>query len=112
MLSMTILKLADFIGVSIVLVFAFMILKNAFGIQEKIKGTNIWYFLYYLTIAQFSFAVARSVGHILKHLLITVNLKSIWIFLRPYSGGTNTITFIIVFSVALLMTRSLKSFAE
>ena len=112
MLPMTIAKLSDFIGVSIVLVFAFLILKTATSLQEKIRGTNIWYFLYYLTIALFAFAVARSVGHVLKHVLVTINMRSFWVFLRPYSGGTNTITFVIVFSVALLMIRSLKSFSE
>ncbi|MEN8154731.1 MAG: hypothetical protein ABFR75_11995 [Acidobacteriota bacterium] len=111
-LPMALANLSDFIGVLIVLALAFLILKTAISLKLKIKGTNIWYFLFFFTIAQFTFAIARSMGHILQHSLLTFNLKSIWKVLKPFSIEINTITFVVVFTISLLMIKSLKSFLE
>ncbi len=111
-LSMSAIKIADIIGPTLVIIVSFMILNAANTIRKRAVGTNVWYFLYWFAIAEFAFAVARSIGHIVQHILGSVNATTTWKFIAPYSGATNTITFVIVFVVTLLMVRSIRGFAE
>ncbi len=112
MLPMSLVKIVEIIGPAVVLVFSVMIISAATTIKRRAEGTNVWYFLYWFSIAEIVFAIARSIGHILRHILLTFGLKSVWDFLAPYSGGTNTITFVIVFVVTLLMAKSIREFSK
>lgn len=58
-------------------------------------------YLMWFTYALLIFAVSRSFGHILKHILHFLNMNWLWKELSPISGAINSISFIIIAAVTL-----------
>jgi len=58
-------------------------------------------YLVWFTYALLIFAVSRSLGHILKHILYFLNMNWLWQKLSPISGAINSISFIIISAVTL-----------
>jgi len=58
-------------------------------------------YLAWLTGSFFAFSLFRSLGHLVRHVLLAAGLDPLWQRLSPVSGGLNTITFIVVFAVTL-----------
>ncbi len=54
-----------------------------------------------LTTALALFAVSRSVGHLVKQLLVLNGLTAIWRYLSPFSGAINTAVFVVVFAFGI-----------
>jgi signal transduction histidine kinase len=91
----------DFVGSALVILLSvgslMMVRKLRAGDPENAQ----WLFFYWLTLALLAFALSRSVGHILKHILIFSGQPAIWESIRPVSGGLNSITFVAIASVSL-----------
>jgi signal transduction histidine kinase len=51
------------------------------------------------------FAISRSVGHILLHVLTALDYQHTWKHLDPLSGSLNTFTFILIGGVSLFFSR-------
>jgi len=58
-------------------------------------------YLVWFTYALLIFAVSRSFGHILKHILYFLDMNWLWQKLSPISGAINSISFIIISAVTL-----------
>ncbi len=110
MLPFLFVKIADIIGPLLVIMLSFMIVYEASKIKSKVKGINVWYFIYWFAVAEVIFAIARSVGHILKHLFVSQGVN--WKIAGAFSGSLNTITFVIVFVVSLITAESIKQFGK
>ncbi len=105
MLPLFPIYIVDIIGSAAMIVISFLCVTL---VREKKKEdpTNvIWTYLLWFSLALFAFAVSRSVGHILKHIMIISGKKSIWFKLCPYSGAMNTIMFVLVASITLFFQR-------
>ena len=64
-------------------------------------------YLMWLITALFAFCIFRSVGHLVKHLLVFSGHPDIWTWIAPLSGGFNTIAFIVIFAVTLFFRNVL-----
>ncbi|MEA2113871.1 MAG: sensor histidine kinase, partial [Thermodesulfobacteriota bacterium] len=64
-------------------------------------------YLMWLITALFAFCIFRSVGHLVKHLLVFSGHSDIWTWIAPLSGGFNTIAFIVIFAVTLFFRNVL-----
>jgi PAS domain S-box-containing protein len=54
----------------------------------------IWGYFFWFSVTLLIFAVSRSSAHIIKYILVGLDIKHIWSFMLPYSGGLNTMTFV------------------
>jgi len=97
--------LVDLLGSIMMIVLSFLCLRFLFKLKKTDPNNLIWTFLLWLCLALACFAVSRSAGHILKNILVLSGHRSIWQVIRPFSGGINTITFIVAGSVTLFFER-------
>ncbi|HDM78442.1 MAG TPA: PAS domain S-box protein [Deltaproteobacteria bacterium] len=97
--------LVDLIGSASMIVISFLCVMLVRTKKREDPTNAIWTYLLWLSLALFAFAISRSVGHIIKHILIVTGKKSIWLQLRPFSGAMNTIMFVLVASITLFFQR-------
>ncbi len=111
MISLVPVYIIDIIGSSLTIVLSFL----AFGVMRRIqktqRGFGLYVYLYLQTIALCVFAVSRSAGHIVKHILLALEYPHVWKMLAPISGSINSFTFII-FGLAALMYSNIKSTSD
>ncbi len=103
--SMAPIWFTDVIGSASMVVLSFLSVMYARRLLKARPADVIWTYLLWLTLALAVFAVSRSVGHIAKRMLLLLNMDSVWIELRPYSGAFNTFTFVVVASITLFFQR-------
>ena len=96
-----IVQLVDIIGSGLVLIFGWAAWRRCRRLVAQEMDNALWLFLYWLSLVLLAFGVSRSLGHIVAYLLIFTGQEALWKQLRPYSGGLNAITSIIVASVTL-----------
>ncbi len=91
----------DFLGAALVILLA----GSGFARARRLKAADPenarWLFLYWFTLALLAFALFRSVGHILKYILVFSGQAAVWRAVSPVSGGLNSITFVVIASVSL-----------
>ena len=93
--------IVDIIGSSLVILLAISAFVTAIRLTAEEPENALYLFLFWFTLALLAFAVFRSIGHIVKHVLIFSGEGKIWHSLRPFSGGLNSITFIAIAAVSL-----------
>lgn len=106
--SMAPIWFVDMVGAALMVVFSFLSVVYAYRLTRTRSSALIWTYLLWLTLALAVFAVSRSVGHIAKRLLLLLDMNEVWTALRPWSGGLNTITFIVVAAVTLFFQKVQK----
>jgi PAS domain S-box-containing protein len=75
------------------------------GTYVKKRGIALYSYLYAQTIALAIFALSRSIGHIVKRVLITAGYPEVWEILSPVSGSINSLTFVGFGLIALLYSN-------
>jgi PAS domain S-box-containing protein len=98
----------DVVGSALVIVFAFLAVRYAARLARIQKSRLIWTYMLWLCAALALFGLSRGVGHIAKRFLLMTDMRDVWVTLRPYSGGINTIAFILVASITLFFQRVQK----
>ncbi len=106
--SMAPIWFTDVFGSASMVVFSFLTLFYARRLVKAQPANVIWTYLLWLSVALLIFAVSRSVGHIAKRILLIFSMRDVWTTLRPYSGGLNTLTFVMVASITLFFQRVQK----
>jgi signal transduction histidine kinase len=100
------LWVVDIVGSLLVIILAW----GSFGVVRRLLSRDPenpqWLFLFWFTLALLAFALSRSVGHILRYLLVFSGQGAIWQQLRPISGGLNSITFVVIAAVSLFFYHS------
>lgn len=66
------------------------------------------HYIFLLTIAIVFFAVSRSVGHLLKQLLLLSHQDLLWKEISPFSGAINSATFVVIFAFGIYFHRFQK----
>ena len=65
-------------------------------------------YIFLLTLAFVFFAVSRSVGHLVKQVLLYYGLDAAWADIAPFSGSVNTTAFIVIFAFGIYFQRFQK----
>jgi two-component system NtrC family sensor kinase len=91
----------DVFGSFLMVVFGILCVVKAFSIRRLDPHNVVWAYFLWLSMALAFFALSRSIGHIIQHILTVTGYKHIWEILRPYSGSLNTVAFIVGGSVTL-----------
>ncbi len=86
-----------------------MILFGALAFLKALKSHRLepnnprYSYLGWVTGALLAFAIFRAGGHILRHLLIALNMDIYWHKLAPFCGALNTLSFMMIVGVTLFM---------
>lgn len=91
----------DITGSALVILLAVRSLVLVGKLKASDPENAQWLFLYWLTLALLAFALSRGVGHIVQYILVFSGRKPVWRILQPFSGGLNSISFVVITSVCL-----------
>ncbi len=98
----------DVIGSGLIIVFSFLAVWYAARLARIQRSNVMWTYLLWLCVALACFALSRGVGHVAKRFLLLMDMRDVWVMLRPYSGGINTIAFVLVAAITLFFQRVQK----
>ncbi len=100
--------IVDLYGSVLMIIFSFLCVRQVRKLRANDPNNVVWIYLLWFSYCLAGFAISRSVGHIVKRVLITLGYDDIWLLLRPYSGSVNTIMFVVVASITLFFERIWK----
>ncbi len=107
---MTITSIPIFIvdvgGALAMIIISFLCVYYALQLKVRDPQNIVWTYLMWVSLALSVFAVSRSMGHIIKQLLILSNRQPLWLQLQPYSGSVNSLAFMVVGAVTLFFERT------
>lgn len=106
-LSLYPLWILDIIGSLAMLFFSILCMRQVMIVYRRDPEDALNIYLLWLVSALFAFCIFRSVGHLIKHLLVFSGHGEIWSILAPLSGGLNTVAFIVIFAVTLFFRNVL-----
>ncbi|MCG8470959.1 MAG: ATP-binding protein [Desulfobacterales bacterium] len=95
----------DLIGSMLMIVFSLLCFERMIRLTLIDRENILWTYLLFVCAALSIFAISRSVGHIVKQLLLMFDYPGLWAHIRPFSGSVNTLTFILVASVTVFFER-------
>ena len=93
-------------GSLLMIIFSFLCVSYALRLKGRDPQNIVWTYLMWVSLALAVFAVSRSMGHIIKQLLIVTGRQSVWTLLQPYSGSVNSLAFMAVGAVTLFFERT------
>jgi len=99
------IRLIDVGGAIMMIILSFRCLNDVRRLKQKDPTNIMWEFLMWICYGFALFAISRSVGHILKQVVLLFRQDSLWEAIRPFSGGINTMLFVSVASVILFFER-------
>lgn len=97
--------IVDLVGSALMCWFSILAVGVAMRLRRTDQSNVVWTYLLWLCYALAAFALSRSVGHIIKRLLLTSGYGSLWSYLQPYSGAMNSVLFVVVASITLFFER-------
>jgi len=103
--SMAPVWFTDVAGSAVAILLSFFCVLYARLLVRTQPSNVIWTYLLWLSVALAGFAVSRGVGHIAKRTLMLMDMPDVWVSLRPFSGGINTIAFVVVAAITLFFQR-------
>ncbi len=98
----------DFIGSLLMIFFSILCIERVRTLRKRDPENVLWLYLLWLCYSLAVFAISRSGGHILQHILRMIGKKEFWLVLQPYTGSLNSITFIGVAFTTLFFERVWK----
>ena len=103
--SMAPIWFTDISGSALMILLSFFCILYARRMVRIQPSNAIWTYLLWLSVALAGFAVSRGVGHIANRTLLLMNMRDVWVSLRPFSGGINSLAFVVVASITLFFQR-------
>ena len=97
----------DIVGSLAMLFLSSLCLRQVLILYKRDREDALNTYLMWLIIALFVFCIFRSLGHLVKHLLVFSDHSDIWARIAPLSGGLNTVTFVVIFAVTLFFRNVL-----
>jgi two-component system, NtrC family, sensor kinase len=96
---------ADLLGSTLMCVFSLLAVRVAMRLRRTDPNNVVWTYLLWLCYALAAFALSRSVGHIVRRLLLAGGHGGFWSSLQPYSGAVNSLLFVVVASITMFFER-------
>lgn len=104
--------LVDLIGSVLMIILSVKCLQHVRELRSLDADNLIWTYLVWLCYGLAVFAVSRSIGHILKQVLVMTGHQDTWQSLSALSGSINTFTLIWVGSVTLFFERVWRLYCQ
>jgi signal transduction histidine kinase len=93
--------LIDITGSLAVLLLGWACFRVVRLLRRQEPDNALYLYFYWLTLSLLAFAVSRSGGHLVHHLLVFSGHEAAWTRIQPVTGGLNTITFVVISAVGL-----------
>lgn len=93
-------------GSFLMIILSVICVYYAMRLKRRDPQNIVWTYLMWVSLALCVFAVSRSLGHIIKQILIIAGGGSVWMQLQPYSGAINSLAFMVVGAVTLFFERT------
>ena len=104
-LSWVPVRITDVTGSVLTLVLSVLCLQIAARWRAKNQENLFCQYVFMLTFFLVLFAVSRSVGHLVKQILLARGQTTTWLQIAPYTGAVNTASFIIIFTLGIYFNR-------
>jgi len=98
----------DVLGSVCMMVLALLCLYKAKILRDLDTDNAVFLYLMWISTGFAIFAVSRSFGHILKQVLVLTGNADTWQAISPYSGGVNTVSFMLVGLITLFFNQIWK----
>ncbi len=98
----------DVLGSVAMMILALLCLHKARILRGMDTDNAVFLYLMWISTGFSVFAVSRSFGHILKQFLILTGNPEAWRAISPYSGGVNTVSFMMVGLITLFFNQTWK----
>ncbi len=105
------ITLVDFAGGAFLIIVSALCLRESRNIVKKEPDNFLFSYMHWLFMALFAFSLSRSLGHIVKHILLGFGLQDLWVSLSPISGSVNTALFLLIASITVFFQK-MKSVME
>ncbi|MEA3438164.1 MAG: ATP-binding protein [Thermodesulfobacteriota bacterium] len=102
------ISIVDFAGSILVVVLSLFCLNLARKLKNREQGKMIWEYLFWICFTLALFAVFRSAGHILKHILFLSGNELISDSINSFTGAVNSFMLIFIAVVTFFFTRVWK----
>ena len=102
------ISLFDLTGSILVAVLSLFCLNLARKLKTRDPGKMIWEYLFWICLTLALFAVFRSAGHILKHILLLSGNELISDSINSFTGAVNSFMLIFIAVVTFFFTRVWK----
>jgi PAS domain S-box-containing protein len=93
-------------GSFLMIILSFVCVFYAVRLKGRDPENLVWSYLLWVSLALSVFAVSRSLGHIIKQILLISQSKDLWLRLQPYSGAINSLAFMVVGAATLFFERT------
>ena len=100
--------LTDVFGSFAMMILALLCLYKAKILRDLDTDNAVFLYLMWISTGFAVFAISRSFGHILKQFLILTGNPDAWHAISPYSGGVNTVSFMLVGLITLFFNQTWK----
>ena len=95
----------DILGSILMIIISFLCLLLAHELRSRDRENVMGTYLLWVCFGLMGFAISRSMGHILKQVVLISGQPEVWSSIRPYSGAINSLMFVLVGSVTLFFER-------
>ncbi len=102
------ISIVDLAGSILVAVLSLFCLNLARKLKNREPGKMIWEYLFWICLTLALFAVFRSAGHILKHILLLSGNELISDSINSFTGAVNSFMLIFIAVVTFFFTRVWK----
>ena len=102
------ISIVDLAGSILVAVLSLFCLNFARKLKNREPGKMIWEYLFWICLTLALFAVFRSAGHILKHILLLSGNELISDSINSFTGAVNSFMLIFIAVVTFFFTRVFK----
>ncbi|MGQ9656193.1 MAG: hypothetical protein ACUVXD_19235 [Thermodesulfobacteriota bacterium] len=104
-ISMTPIYLVDIAGASLMILFSSLCVDITRGLRRRDPENLLWSYLLWLSLGLLVFSVSRSGSHLIKYLLLALDLNGVWVEIRPITGSINSLSFVLVGAITLFLAR-------
>ncbi len=98
-------RIIDVTGSMLTLVLSILCFRIAVNWRKNNQENLFCQYVFMLTSFLVLFAVSRSVGHLVKQIILAQGLTTTWLHIAPYTGAINTASFIIIFTLGIYFSR-------
>lgn len=95
----------DILGAAFMILLSAMCLDITRGLRSRDPENLLWTYLLWFSSGLLIFSLSRSGSHLIKYVLLALDLDQAWIRIRPVTGSLNSLSFVLVGAITLFFSQ-------
>lgn len=95
----------DILGAASMITLSALCVGIARGLKRRDPENLLWTYLLWFSSGLLIFSLSRSGSHLVKYILLALELDKVWIQIRPVTGSLNSLSFVLVGAITLFFSR-------